>query len=203
MLMSVRAVKGAIVAAAAVGAAGVASLGCSFLISFDDQPSCDGGLCTDDATVPGDDAPAPPPDATAPREGGPPPPPRDAGADAYNPCKGLSGAYCATDRPTAAGPYAGPPSDLLICSNDVLAHADSCDGGCLSMPNPFPDTCSGCPGKPDGVYCGRDFPNFPHDMDGAAGDDDFLVACQGGNYTTVYPCPHGCKSNGTSSSCYP
>jgi hypothetical protein len=179
-----------------------ASAGCSFLIAFDDQPSCDGGLCASEASVAAD-APNVTVDAARPddAEAGPPPPPRDAGPDTYDPCNGVpSGAYCATDQLHG---WVGPTNYLVFCQNNAVARADLCDGGCLSMPNPFPDTCSGCPGKPDGVYCGRDFPNFPKTGDGSIGDDDFLIACQAGNVSTNYPCPHGCKSNGAAASCYP
>jgi hypothetical protein len=182
---------------ALASAATAAAAGCTFLIPFDDQPSCDGGLCESvEASARGD---APPlADAAADARRGDGAAPRDAGPDTYDVCDGnVNGLYCATDGLQG---WAGSSQDLIQCANEAVAKATLCDGGCLSMPNPFPDTCSGCPDKADGVYCGRDFPSFPH---GDGGDDDFLIACQSGNVSTSYPCPHGCKSEGTASSCYP
>ena len=71
------------------------------------------------------------------------------------------------------------------------------DAGCVSMADPFADTCNECPTKANGTYCGRDFAAFP------TSDSDILIGCQGGNVVQDYLCPHGCKSNGTAASCFP
>jgi hypothetical protein len=158
-----------------------AGAGCTFLIDFQDQPACDGGACADAAADGGDGAVLLPDVADGP----------------YAPCEGLgNGAYCGTDHLKA---YRGSANDLVQCADGGLAKAIFCDGGCLSMPDPFPDTCGGCLGKANGTYCGRDFPDFPH---GAGGDDDFLIGCQSDNTVVNSPCPHGCKSSGADASCY-
>jgi hypothetical protein len=192
----VRFASGTIVVAC-IAAAATFGAGCSFLVSFDDQPSCDGGLCAVDASV-GIDAVADGAVDSAgdgAKDGG-----RDAPADAlppnYAPCKGLNaGSYCANDGPDA---YAGPKSDLLNCDGGKIYAVKPCgDAGCLAMPNPFPDCCNECPTKQNGTYCGRDFAGFP------AANADILVGCQLGNAVQVFACPHGCKSSSNAASCYP
>ena len=182
----------ALAGAGVLAIAGVA--GCTFLVSFDDAPAgeCDGGDCFD-ATAP-DVAPG--------DDGGVRP---DAVSDAnaadvpdveYAPCKGLaSGTYCADDHIKS---YRGPLSDLVSCDAGVISKVRACgDAGCIAMKDPFPDTCNECPTKPAGTYCGRDFAGFP------ATDSDILISCQLGNVVQNFLCPHGCKSNGTTASCYP
>ena len=171
----------------AVGSA-IAAMGCTALVTFHDQPSCDGGLCT------------PAPDAGEYPDVGV----GDAGSDVvdarpdgpYAPCKGLEdGHYCAGDH--LAG-YAGALTDLVECADGGIGMVTPCgSAGCISMIDPFPDTCSQCPTKPDGNYCGRDFPGFPTD------DSDFLIGCQSGRVVVDDPCAHGCMSNGSAAACYP
>jgi hypothetical protein len=175
----------ALVIVALVGA------GCTFLVTFDDaMPApCDGGACDDAAIVDGAvdaHAAADANDASAP----------DAPDAPYAPCKGLaSGLYCADDHVMG---YRGPLTDLVTCADGGIANVRACgSAGCLAMKDPFPDTCNECPAKANGNYCGRDFAGFPPD------DSDILIGCQGGNVVTNYPCPHGCKSNGSAASCYP
>ena len=178
--------------------------GCTLLVSFDDQPSCDGGSCVDasesfDAALLAD-VEASRADANAPGDGADDGRSRDAGADVkYAPCEGLfTGYYCGTDHLKG---YAGPPTDLVYCSDASIGKVVPCgDAGCIPMTDPFPDTCSQCPSKPAGTYCGRDFTGFPH---GDGGDDDILIGCQSGNVSENYPCPHGCKSSGSAASCLP
>jgi hypothetical protein len=179
------------------------SASCTLLVQFHDQASCDGGrggglgLCADDADVT--------PDATVPDAGdgtvseasvdGPPP---EAGHDAAPPapCKGLpSGYYCAHDGLNQ--PYPGSGNDLVECVDGGVGKVTTCDGGCLPLPAPFPDACNPCPGKGDGLYCGRDLAGFP------ATNADFLIQCQSGNVSQDVACAHGCKSSGTASACYP
>lgn len=170
-----------------VFAAAAFAASCTLLVQFHDQPSCEGGLCGDDATAPPD---APVPVDAAPDSG-------DAGVarpDHYAPCSGLaSGDYCATDGLEG---YAGSTGDLVYCLDGGIGTVTHCDGGCLSVPAPFPDACNPCPGVPDGLYCGRNLPGFP------AANADFLIQCQSGNVSQNVACQHGCKSNGTSSCCY-
>ncbi len=169
-------------------ASAVAAVGCTALVTFHDQPSCDGGLCapTFDAGLFPDGAEA-----------------HDAASDAaakpdgpYAPCKGLSnGHYCADDHLVD---YAGPITDLVECADGGIGTVTPCgSAGCISMIDPFPDTCSQCPTKPDGNYCGRDFPGFPTE------DADFLIGCQSGRVVVDNPCAHGCMSNGSAAACYP
>jgi hypothetical protein len=178
--------------------AAASSLSCSLLVKFDDVPggACDGGLCGYDGAVQADGGiPDAAPDGAgddgpAMDTGG-----SDAGADHYAPCSGLtSGAYCATDGLKG---YAGSQNDLVHCVDGGIGSVTSCAGGCLKMPNPFPDACEPCTGKADGSYCGRDFTGFP------AADADFLIQCQLGNVVQSVACAHGCGSAGTSSACYP
>jgi len=182
-------VLGARFAWLAVGSA-LAALGCTALVTFHDQASCDGGLCMsgydagpfsdagtgDEADGSGDSAPKP---------DGP-----------YAPCMGLpDGHYCADDHLVD---YAGLLTDLVECADGGIGTVTACgSAGCISMIDPFPDTCSQCPTKPDGNYCGRDFPGFPTE------DADFLIGCQSGRVVVDNPCAHGCMSNGSASACYP
>ena len=169
--------------------------GCTFLVSFDQATSdaCDGGDCGDATTVdasPSGDGGA---DGNVPTDA--------AAADVpdveYAPCKGLSnGVYCGDDHIRS---YRGPLSDLVTCDGGVIARVRACgsDAGCIAMKDPFPDTCNECPTKPTGTYCGRDFAGFP------AANSDILISCQLGNVVQNFLCTHGCKSNGTTASCYP
>jgi len=175
------------------GAGGVAA--CSLLVQFNDAPggACDGGLCSADVTVAeaGPDAGANA-DASDAR-------PNDAALDAaddhYAACGNLaSGYYCATD---GLHGYAGSQDDLVHCVDGGIGQATFCDGGCLPLPAPFPDACNPCVGHPDGMFCGRDLPGFP------AVNADFLIQCQTSNVVQSVACAHGCKSAGTTSSCYP
>lgn len=185
---------------AGLGLVGVVGLtACSLIVQFHDQAACDGGLCLDSGAGVGDDGPslgdataeASLPDAG--HEGGKGP--SEAGVpDVYAPCGSLrSGYYCANDGPFA---YAGPPTDLLYCLDGGIGKATPCDGGCLHLPDPFPDACNPCPGVPNGQYCGRDLAGFP------AFNADFLIQCQNGDTVQQVACPHGCGSNGAMSACY-
>jgi hypothetical protein len=190
------------VATAAGGAisATVALAACSALVQFHDESlGCDASACADGSL--GDDVvvqPVPdagPPDGSGLDAPGPEASPStpDAAPDHYAPCEGLaSGYYCANDGPNA---YAGPASDLLRCVDGGIGKATPCDGGCLKLPDPFPDACNPCPGVPNGLYCGRDLAGFP------SYNADFLVQCQNGDTVQQVACPHGCGSNGTMSAC--
>lgn len=183
-----------IVAAAACASALVA---CTFLVTFDDEPSCDGGQCGDGGprAHDGDDG----------RDGG-----RDdgradgradarsvddGGGEAYAPCANLTaGEYCAND---GLHGYAGSPDDLVRCADGGIDKVTPCDGGCLAMPNPFPDACNPCVGRADASYCGRDLAGFP------SKDADFLIQCQKGNVVQKVACAHGCNSSATPPACSP
>lgn len=191
---------------ATVAAAATLTLSCTLLVQFHDEPGaggCDGAFCGDDASMTeenvvkmdvGADSGL---DATAEagKETGPVEAAVDASADHYAPCGSLaSGFYCAED---GLHGYAGSPDDLVQCADGGIAKVTLCDGGCLPLPSPFPDACNPCPGNPDGTYCGRDLAGFP------AVNADFLIQCQSANVVQSVACAHGCKSSGTSSSCYP
>jgi len=171
--------------------AGLAAAGCTAVVTFHDQPSCDGGLCPPgaDATTVGDGGDGLH-DASSLTDATPKP---DA---PYAPCKGLAdGHYCADDHLVD---YAGASTDLVMCEDGGIGVVTPCGAaGCISMIDPFPDTCSQCPTKPDGNYCGRDFPGFPTE------DADFLIGCQSGQVVVDDPCAHGCMSNGSAAACYP
>jgi hypothetical protein len=189
-------------------AAAALTASCTLLVQFHDAPgsgACEGGFCGDDASVGEEeagseagadahpdasmDAGSGTKDAAAGKDGG------DAGADHYAPCANLaSGFYCADD---GLHGYAGSPDDLVTCADGGIAKATFCDGGCLPLPAPFPDACNPCPGNPDGTYCGRDLAGFP------STNADFLIQCQSGNVVQSVACAHGCKSDGTTASCYP
>ncbi len=183
---------------AIVSLSGAAS--CSLIVQFHDQP------VGDDASVQQDGSMAVNPDTGEPDSGGGAPDasvdvvvphPKEAGPapDHYAPCSGLaSGYYCADDGPHS---FAGPSSDLLLCADGGIGAATPCDGGCLKLPDPFPDACNPCPGVADGLYCGRDLAGFP------AYNADFLIQCQQGSTVQQVACPHGCDSLGKMSACYP
>jgi len=186
------------IALALAAAVPALSSACTFLVQFHDAPggACEGGSCTEDATSPEADAFSAPDtgpgvDSGAPEaEAG-----HDAGADHYAPCGDLAnGFYCADD---GLHGFVGPAADLVQCQDGGVFKVTLCDGGCLPLPAPFPDACNPCPGQPDGFYCGRDLPGFPAD------NADFLIECQTSNVVQSVACANGCKSDGTSSSCYP
>ena len=182
----------ALVSAGVLGCAG-----CTLLADFSDRApaagsACDGGGC-EDATVTAEDSAAldaRPLDAGV--------APLDARGDVNAAaCSGhKSGTYCAND---GLHDYGGPPSDLVVCDGGAIASVRACDAGCLAMTNPFPDTCNECNAKPDGLYCGRDFPGFP------ATNADFLIQCQATNAVQIVACAHGCRSRTatTAAACAP
>jgi hypothetical protein len=188
-------IASAALSALAVFAVFVGSAGCSALVQFHDQPSCEGGLCEDASTTHAQALDAQPAadgqSADAPSDAVSPPP----APDHYAPCAGLrSGYYCANDGPDG---FAGPATDLLYCDDGGgIGQAKACDAGCLHIPDPFPDACNPCPGVPNGVYCGRDLAGFPAD------NADFLIQCQNGDTVQQVTCLHGCGSNGAMSACY-
>jgi hypothetical protein len=188
-------------------AAAAATASCTLLVQFHDQAGsggCEGGFCGDDASMVEDSSIAEAgidathdagPAEAATKDAGKDAVAVDAGPDHYAPCGSLaSGFYCADD---GLHGYAGSADDLVQCADGGIAKVTLCDGGCLPLPAPFPDACNPCPGNPDGTYCGRDLSGFP------TINADFLIQCQSGNVVQSVACAHGCKSSGTSSSCYP
>jgi hypothetical protein len=180
-------------------AASICAASCSLVVQFHDQP-VDAGA-GDDAVTP-EDSGAPPQDGSMPDEpdvtvvdSAPGMKEASVKPDHYAPCSGLiNGYYCANDGPTA---FSGPPSDLLFCDEGGIGQAFTCDGGCLDLPDPFPDACNPCPGVVNGLYCGRDLAGFP------AYNADFLIQCQAGATVQQVACAHGCDSNGKMSACAP
>jgi hypothetical protein len=176
-------------------AASICAASCSLLVQFHDQAAGDDAGAPDDSgTAPADGSMTIEPDTSTVdvvqpmKEAGAPP-------DHYTPCSGLqNGYYCANDGPTA---FAGPASDLLYCDDGGIGAASPCDGGCLHLPDPFPDACNPCPGVENGLYCGRDLAGFP------AYNADFLIQCQNGDTVQQVACVHGCGSNGKMSACFP
>jgi hypothetical protein len=191
---------------AMAAAAAALSASCTLLVQFNDAPGggCEGGFCGSDGSVSGENV-VPSPDAGADagqdattdagKDASKVEASAEAGADHYAPCGNLaSGYYCAED---GLHGYAGSPDDLVQCADGGIFKVTLCDGGCLPLPAPFPDACNPCPGNADGTYCGRDLAGFP------AINGDFLIQCQSANVVQSVACAHGCKSSGTSSSCYP
>jgi hypothetical protein len=173
--------------------AGALPLGCSALVQFDDQPSCDGGLCAEDASLAFDSSA----DSPLAFDGGANDAAKDASRDVFDEsCKGLNaGMYCALDHLKG---YLGAQTDLVNCDGGAVYAVVHCgDAGCVSMVDPFPDTCNECPQKSNGTFCGRDFSGFP------TADSDMLIGCQSGIVVQNFACPHGCKSAGSDASCYP
>jgi hypothetical protein len=168
---------------AIVTVAAASSGACTLLARFDDLPPLDAGI---DAppSLDGSAASDAPSSSDANDAA-------EAGAD-VDPCVGhATGSYCGNDGLDA------PATDLVRCDGGAVAEIIACDAGCLSLSNPFPDTCNGCNTKPNGAYCGRDFPVFP------AADSDWLIQCQLGNAVQLVACQHGCLSNAAASSCAP
>jgi hypothetical protein len=149
--------------------------GCSLLVSFVDSP--DGGS---DATF---DSPSDSPaDAS------------DAGPDVYDGskvCKGIGdGWYCGFN-----GLNGAPPKDWLVHCVDASPIIRVCDGGCLAFPSGTSDRCDECPGMPDGVYCGSQFPTY------AADNGPFLISCGQGTAAIQVKCVNGCQPGPGDASC--
>ncbi len=186
--------------------AATAGASCTLLVQFHDEPdagdACAGAFC-EDATAPIDGgADGRQGDDGGPEDTGSVGPGRDAardagdgGADHYAPCRALAnGYYCGDD---GLHGYAGSPGDLVYCVDGGIAKVTSCDGGCVDISDPFPDSCNPCVGVANGDYCGRQLPGFP------AVNADFLIDCTSGSVSLQDACAHGCDSKGTTSSCFP
>ncbi|MBX3192516.1 MAG: hypothetical protein KF819_36335 [Labilithrix sp.] len=163
--------------------------GCTFLIDFVDVPPPeDAGA--DAATLPAE-------------EGGPIDAGVDSGSDAQNrdaepafvnACKSkVDGRYCPGNQIV----WPGDNHELITCRDGGVAEVRPCSAGsgCIRMRNGSPDQCDECPGKPAGIYCGRDMPGW------AAQNANLRVRCQNGAQIELFLCPNGCTSNGAASSC--
>jgi len=174
-------------------------VGCTFLVSFDDVPTRDGGTDAgrrDARTFP----------TTEPTDDPPPLPRRDASTtpppvptcDPTFPLAQVTGcgSFIEGAQVCASNPGIGYPSgrdrttDLVTCTRDGGVRA-SCVrhcpgiGGCAALPNGFPDQCDACTGRTDGLYCGLEL-GWPSRI---------LVTCSGGRMSARVACPLTC-SNG-------
>lgn len=151
--------------------AAAASLQCSLIAEFVDQPidDCDGSC--DSAP---DAADAQTKDAFAPdvRDAGPP--------DVAALCKARSnGWYCGFNGLNGAAPS---KDDLVECRDGGVYMLTLCDAGCLVYPNGVPDRCNECPSMKDGYYCGNQFPS------GLTDNAHVLVLCTKGQGMVEQDC---------------
>ncbi len=118
----------------------------------------------------------------------------DAGLDAFDAsklCKGeIDGWYCGFN-----GLNGSPPPSWLVHCIDASATIRVCDGGCLAFPSGTSDRCDECPGMPDGVYCGSQFPTYATD------NAPFLISCGQGIAAIQVKCVNGCQPGPGDASC--
>jgi hypothetical protein len=84
------------------------------------------------------------------------------------------GWYCANHD---TNEYMGAPNDLIHCVEGGVVQIESCVHGCVFMPTAFDDECDECFGRPNGNYCGRDFPDWPN-RDPPV--ENVLIVCRAG-----------------------
>jgi hypothetical protein len=152
----------------------VAPAACAPLIDFDALTSGNGadagGEASHDATADapaetgGDGAPSDDADAAAQADV------VDAGGDvldaapfdAGDPCLKVpsvdNGYYCGTSLMN--GFSGGVPNDLYLCVDGSAASTTPCAVDCVTAPLDYPDTCDQCATKPDGTWCGSEFPGY-------------------------------------------
>ena len=161
------------------------AVSCTLLVQFHDQdageeaglPSTDGGVdVTQEAQV----------EAEVEAEA--------AAVDNWNPCATKTNGWrCGNNGLDDLLPDA----DLVYCSGGNIGTLTLCDGGCVHVVDPFPDSCNPCGGATNGNYCGRDLAGFNPD------NSDILVTCAGGQVGDQDACAHGCGSNGNMGACFP
>lgn len=160
--------------------------GCTFLISFDDQPvsqalSNEGGPVRETSTSEPDvieptkeDAESPDVITSV-----------DAGLDVYSldACAAQTdGQYCGNNLANDASyPFR---DDLVVCGQGKILKVTSCNegSGCIHFPNPKPDQCDPCPDLASKLYCGREIPGFQ--VENAA----VQIQCQNGAYVRLRVC---------------
>ncbi len=164
------------------------ALSCTLLVQFHDQPAGeDGGPPPVDAGDAGVDA-------TQEAEADSAPDAEASTVDNWDPCLGKSNGWrCGNNGLDDLLPDA----DLVYCSGGNIGSITLCDGGCLHVVDPFPDSCNPCVGVSNGDYCGRDLSGFN------PSNADILIGCTGGQVGLQDACVHGCGSSGNMSSCYP
>ena len=118
----------------------------------------------------------------------------DAGVDVYDAsklCKGeIDGWYCGFN-----GLNGNPPPNWLVHCVDAAPIVRVCDGGCLAFPSGTSDRCDECPGMPDGIYCGSQFPTY------AVDNAPFLISCGQGIAAIQVKCVNGCQPGPGDASC--
>jgi hypothetical protein len=152
--------------------------GCSLLVQFVDAP--DGGDASFDAIA---DVHAAIVEAGV-----------DAKPDVYDAskvCTGLeNGWYCGFN-----GLNGSPPPDWLVDCVDGSPIVRVCDAGCLPFPSGTSDRCKECPGMPDGVYCGSQFPTYASD------NASYLISCAEGLAVIQMDCTNGCTAGPGTAKC--
>ena len=87
---------------------------------------------------------------------------RDGGPDSSDPCNAVSttdnGYYCWTSREN--GFAGGATNTLYDCVDGQAAMANLCTPDCIVSPATYPDTCDDCSTKPNGTWCGSEFPGY-------------------------------------------
>jgi hypothetical protein len=150
---------------------------CTLLVKFIDAP--DGGDASFDAPYDDVSRDAAEEDTSA------------EGYDASKVCKGLGdGFYCGYN-----GLNGQPPADWLVDCVDGSAIVRVCDAGCLAFPSGSPDCCNECPGEPNGMYCGSQFPTYP------SFNAAYLMSCGQGIAAIQTKCTNGCQPGPGDASC--
>lgn len=179
-------------------------VGCTFLVSFDDQPGVDASVATADRVTPSVDAartpdPEPAIDAT--------PGPADEKCDLEidrTLVKGCAsyeenGIVCADGTGLTQYPPSDRQKDVVTCSKTKGAICiRHCVIACAHLPAGFPDQCDDCGGKADKLYCGIEMKGWP------TAEFGLLVRCMGGRLVEGEPgaggpknCGKGCKPSAT------
>lgn len=166
-----------------------AQAGCTFLISFDDQPvsqalSGDGGPPARETGTTDPDA-----DVVPTKEDGEAPDvmtSADAGLDVYSldscAVQFDGGQFCGNNlQRDASYPYR---DDLIVCVQGKIASVKSCSrgSGCIHFPNPHPDECDPCQDLPNKLYCGREIPGWR--LENAASQ----IQCMNGAFVRLRQC---------------
>ena len=167
--------------------------GCTFLVTFDEVPSDDGGSAVPIARPPdvnaaetGADATATEPDGSA---------SGDASAGYSAACIGQpDGKYCNGNQ---VGVDGGGKDDLITCLNGKTVSVKPCSkgSGCQRMVSGYPDECDECMGRANGQYCGDDFAGW-HPLNARS-----RIRCDNGAIVGSLICATQCTGSGPNAIC--